>query len=345
MAEPAERMRAVVQHGPKDLRVEDQPVPEPGPGEVLVRVLATGICGSDLQFWRDATYGKGVVLGHEIAGEIAALGSDVRGPSPGDVGAVHSGISCGRCERCRSGLSYYCQDGHGLGSGPYGGYGEYLLAPVDNFLPTPGISDPGAIAFAEPLANGLRALDFAEARDPRTAVVIGCGPIGLSCLIGARRAGAERVWVIESRPRRREAALALGAERVLHPTDDDVYRELRAAFPFGADLSIEAVGKTGTIQDSFRFARPGGAVVLMGVCLQDVPVRPIGWMLKELTIHSSIGCSADDQRSALDLVSTGAVDPLPLVTRRIGIEDIPKALPEIAAGADEIKVVVEHGRS
>ena len=338
-------MRAVVQHGPKDLRVEDQPVPAPGPGEVLVRVRATGICGSDLQFWRDATYGTGVVLGHEIAGQVAALGDDVHGLEPGALGAVHSGIPCGRCERCASGLSYYCRDGHGLGSGPYGGYGEYLLAPAANFLPTPRIADPAAIAFAEPLANGLRALDFAEASDARTAVVIGCGPIGLSCLIAARRAGAERVWAIESRPRRRDAALALGAERVLHPTDDDVYRELRAAFPFGVDLSIEAVGKPETIQDCFRFARPGGSVVLMGVCLEDVSVRPIGWMLKELTIRSSIGCSAADQRTALDLVSTGAVDPLPLVTRRIGIDDVPDAIPAIAAGADEIKVVVEHGRS
>lgn len=340
-----DRMRAVVQHAPKDLRVEERPVPEPGPGEVLVRVQANGICGSDLHTWREMIYGPGIVMGHEIAGEIVALGDGVTGVPLGVTGAIHSGVACGECSRCRSGLAYYCQEGTGLGNGPNGGLGEYLVGPASCFLEAPAGCDPAIVAFAEPLANGLRALDFAEAREARSAVVIGAGPIGLSCLAAARQTGVEQILAIEGRALRRDAASKLGAERVLDPNADDVQRELRLAFPHGADLVIEAVGLPDTIRSAFRWARPGGRVLLMGVCLEDVSLRPIGWLLKELTIRSSLGCSADDQRRALEVLGSGAVDGSALVTRRIGIEEAPEVVSALAGGADEIKVVVEHAHA
>ncbi len=340
-----DRMRAVVLSAPEALRVEERPVPAPGPGEVLVRVRATGICGSDLHAWKDGIFGTGVVLGHEIAGEVAALGEDVAGLAPGDLGAVSAGVPCGQCERCRAGLAHYCQHEQGLGSSNQGGFSEFLVAPAANFLRSDAPCDPAAIAFCEPLANGLRCLAFPEVGEARSAVVIGAGPIGLSCLIAARRRGVERVWVVEARERRRAAAAALGAERVLHPSEEDVRSELRAAFPHGADLVVEAAGLPETIQSAFRWTRPGGTCVLMGVCLDPVEVRPVAWLVKELTIRTSIGCSRDDLRAALELVSAGRVDGAALVTRRIDIEAVPTMLPELAAGADEIKVVVELGRS
>ena len=337
-------MRAVVQHGPKDLRVEERPVPSPGPGQVLVRVAAGGICGSDLHAWEEAYYGSGVVLGHEIAGEVAGLGPDVSGLEPGALGAVFAGEACGRCERCQAGLEHYCRHGEGLGSGPYGGFGEYLLAPAESFLPAPASSDPGAVAFTEPLANGLRCMDFPEVRDARTALVVGAGPIGLSCLIAARRFGVDRVWVIEGRERRREAALALGAEHVLEP-GEHVRGELSAAFPYGCDVVVEAVGHPQTIASAFHQARPGGTVVLMGVYTGTVELRPLSWILKELTMRTGIGCSRADQLAALELLAEGEVDIGALVTRRIPIEQTPEMVAALAGGADEIKVVVEHGRS
>jgi 2-desacetyl-2-hydroxyethyl bacteriochlorophyllide A dehydrogenase len=338
-------MRAVVQHGPKDLRVEERAVPEPGPGEVLVRVRANGICGSDLHFWKHAVYGTGVILGHEISGEVAAVGPGVQGLRTGELGPVHAGIPCGDCGRCRAGLSHFCQNGSSLGSGgDFGGLAEYLLAPAENFLAAPDGFDAAALTFTEPLANGLRCLDFPEVRQARSAVVIGSGPIGLSCLIAARESGVERIWMLEGRARRRDAALELGAERVLHPTDDDVKGALLGAFPHGADLVVEAVGLPETLQSSFRWVRPGGTVVLMGVLLGSVELQPIAWMLKELTIRSSIGCARQDQLDALRLVADGRVDAKRLVTRRIGLEEVPDAVAALADGADEIKVVVEHGR-
>jgi len=337
-----ERMRAVVQHGPKDLRVEQRSVPEPAAGEVLVRVQASGICGSDLHTWREMMYGPGIVMGHEIAGEVVALGSGVTDVPLGRTGAIHSGAACGQCARCCDGLSYYCKEGLGLGDGHQGGLCEYVVAPASCFLPAPPGSEPACVAFAEPLANGLRALRFAASGVARRAVVIGMGPIGLSCLVAARELGVEHVVAIEARPRRREAALALGAERVLDPGAADLQPQLRSVFPHGADLVIEAVGLPDTIRSAIRWARPGGTVLVMGVCLEDVELRPIAWLLKELTIRASLGCSHEDQREALGLLSRGSVDASRLVTRRIGIEEVAGVMPALSAGADEIKVVVEH---
>jgi L-iditol 2-dehydrogenase len=338
-------MRAAVQHAPGELRLEERPVPRPGPGEVLVRVRAAGICGSDLHFWKYAVYGAGVILGHEIAGEIASLGEGVGGLRPGQLGVVYAGIPCGRCLRCREGLSHYCQEGHSLGTGgPFGGLGEYLLAPAESFLPAPEGSDPAVLTFCEPLANGIRCLDQPELHQARSALVIGGGPIGLSCLIAARRAGVERIWLVEGRARRREAARALGAERVLDPVDDEVEATGETAFPRGPDLIVEAVGLPETIQSSFRLARPGGSVLLIGVCLGNIEVMPVSWMLKELSIRSTLGCSRDEQRRALAWVVEGDPDARPLVTRRIGLDEVPGAMTDLEAGADEIKVVVEHER-
>jgi L-iditol 2-dehydrogenase len=339
-----ERMRAVVQHGPRDLRLATMPVRPPGPGEVLVRVQATGICGSDLHFWKHAIYGAGVVLGHEVAGEIVALGDGVSGLAPGARGAVHTGAPCGRCERCRAGLAYHCREGMALGTGRgVGGLAEYVVVPAGCFLPVTRAIDPGALSFAEPLANGLRCLDHPEVRAAKSALVLGAGPIGLSCLAAARHFGVQDVWVVEGRARRRDAALRLGAERVLDPAED-VRAEATRRFGPGPDLVVEAVGIPATIELAQRLVRPCGTVFLMGLCLDEIPMRPIRWMLNELTLRSSLGCDVEDHRRAVALLEVGAVDAAPLVTKRVALADAPEAVSALAAGADEIKVVVEHGR-
>jgi 2-desacetyl-2-hydroxyethyl bacteriochlorophyllide A dehydrogenase len=337
-------MRAIVQHGPRDLRLEQVPEPEPAPGEVLVHVHANGICGSDLHFWKHATYGSGVVLGHEIAGQVVALGAGVQGLAPGDVGAVHTSMPCGACESCKAGLAHFCREGGSLGTGRgrVGGLAEYVAAPARSFLKTARGVDPAALAFAEPLANGLRCLDRPEVREARTALVIGAGPIGLVCLVAARAAGVGRIFVVEGRARRREAARRLGAERVLDPADD-VVAELRRELPVGPDLAIEAVGRPETIEQAQRIVRPRGSVFVMGLCLEDIRVRPVRWMLKEMTLRSSLGCDREDHARAVAMIDGGAFDPLPLVTRRVPLADAPAAIAALAAGADEIKVVVEHG--
>lgn len=348
MADPTslpETMRAVVQHGPEDVRLTELPLPSPAPGQILVRVRANGICGSDLHFWRYAVFGPGVVLGHEIAGEVAALGEGVEGLSVGELGAIYAGGPCGSCDRCKAGLSHYCEQGVALGTGRgIGGLAEYLVAPATSLLRMPPGTDPATIAFSEPLANGLRCIDQPEVGGARSALVIGAGAIGLSCLIALKRAGVEHVWVVEGRPRRRQAALALGADRSLHPTDDDVEAQVRGEFPHGMELVVEAAGLPETILTSMKLVRPGGSVFVMGVCFGDVAVQPVQWLLKEMTIRSSLGCSREDQLIATEMIAKGEVDPKPLITRRVSLAEAPEILSLLAKGADEIKAVVEYDR-
>jgi 2-desacetyl-2-hydroxyethyl bacteriochlorophyllide A dehydrogenase len=338
-------MRALVQEGPGDVRLTELPLPEPAKGQVLVRVRANGICGSDLHFWRFAPFGPGVVLGHEIAGEVAALGDGVEGLSVGELGAVYAGGPCGSCDRCKAGLAHYCEQGIALGTGRgIGGLAEYLVAPAANFLRMPPGTDPAAITFSEPLANGIRCMDHPEVPGARSALVLGAGAIGLSCLIVLKRAGVQHVWAVEGRPQRRQAALALGADRTLHPVDDDVETEVRREFPHGLELVVEAAGLAETITSSMKLMRPGGSVFVIGVCFGDVAVQPVQWLLKEITIHASLGCSREDQVTATEMIAKGELDPAPLVTRRVPLAEVPEMLVALEKGADEVKVVVEHDR-
>jgi 2-desacetyl-2-hydroxyethyl bacteriochlorophyllide A dehydrogenase len=310
-----------------------------------VRVRANGICGSDIHFWRHAAFGPGVVLGHEIAGEIAALGEGVEGLSVGELGAVYAGAPCGACNRCEAGLTHYCEQGLALGTGRgIGGLAEYLVAPAVNFLRMPPGTDAAAITFSEPLANGIRCLNHPEVPGARSALVIGAGAIGLSCLVTLKRAGVERVWAVEGRPRRRQAALALGADRTLHPTDDEVETEVRREFRHGFELVVEAAGLPETIRSSMKLVRAGGSVFVMGVCFGDVAVQPVQWLLKEMTIRASLGCSREDQTTAAEMIASGELDPGPLITRRVSLAETPEILVALAKGADEIKAVVEHDR-
>jgi len=337
-------VRAVIQDGPGTLRLGALPDPAPGPGEIVVRMLATGICGSDLHVYRSGAYGPGVVLGHELAGEVWALGADVDGIAVGDRGAVHGGRSCGVCALCTDGLAYYCEESRGLGTaGAVGGLADFVVIPAGNFLPVGPGADPAAISFAEPLANALRLLDRPEVGDAPTALIIGAGPIGLVSLIAAQRRGVERIAVIEGRRRRRDAARALGAECVLDP-GDDVAGAVRAMFGAGPPIVIEAVGAPATVLQAMTLTRPGGSVFLMGVCAEPIPMNPFRWMRKELTIRTSIGTGRAEHAAATALIAGGVVDAAPLITARVALADAPDAFAALAAGADEIKVVVEHER-
>jgi threonine dehydrogenase-like Zn-dependent dehydrogenase len=154
----------------------------------------------------------------------------------------------------------------------------------------------------------------------------------------------KRIVLVEGRARRQRAALWLGADRVLHPTEDDVGAEVLREFPHGPELVVEAVGLAETIQSSMKLVRPRGTVFVMGVCFGDVAMQPVRWMLKEMTIRSSLGCDRAEHLAAASMIGEREFDPQPLITRRVSLSEAPKAVADLAAGADEIKVVVEHDR-
>ena len=337
-------MRALVQRAPRALEVVDIEDPAPGRGEVVVRTSAVGICGSDLKVWDIAAYGTGVVLGHEVAGVVEEVGDGVDESLIGTRAAVHGGISCGECQSCLDDLPYYCMSGLGLGgSNGIGGLAERVVVPATNVLPISDSTDLAAASFAEPLANGLRLLDRPEVPGTHGALIIGAGPIGLVSLLAARARGVTGIVVVEGRRRRAEAALRLGAERVISP-HDDIEHEVRRSFPGGPPIVIEAVGHPATVMQAMKLTRPGGSAFLMGVCGEPVRVNPFRWMTKELTIRTSIGTDLDRHAEATRLIDTGEVDASSLITSRISLDEAPDAFEALAGGADEIKVVVEHER-
>jgi (R,R)-butanediol dehydrogenase/meso-butanediol dehydrogenase/diacetyl reductase len=248
---------------------------------------------------------------------------------------------------CRAGLEHFCREGKHLGStgSPgLGGLAPFVSVPAAHVLPAPNGLDPGLITLAEPLANALRALDRPEVEHAATAVVIGCGPLGLMHLAALRHMGIDRVVAIEGRARRREAALELGAELVLDPSDN-ITAEVAAHFGPGPDLVVEAVGTKATTHLATDLVRPRGSVFLMGVCGEPFRVNTLRWLNKEITIRTSIGTSRDEQERGLALIATGAIDLSCLITRRISLAETPVMFEALDAGTDEIKVVVTHDHS
>jgi L-iditol 2-dehydrogenase len=319
-------MRAARSLTPHDVRVEEVADPEPGDGDVLCRVLACGVCGSDVM---DSWVARKVptVLGHELCGEVVAVGSAVRGVAVGDRVVVHHHAPCGECRRCRRGHETLCERFRATALDP-GGFAERVRVPadlVDELLVLDGV-DPERATFVEPLACVLRALDRCGLRAGDSLLVVGCGTSGLLAVAAARARGVEVVWAREPRPERLERALDLGAER--HGN------EL-------VDVALVCTPKPAAIAAGFAAVAPGGALCLYA---PPDPGEPLGLdghalYVGEVDVCASYSAGPQDMRAALSLVASGRVDPLPLVTHRLGLDETGRAL-ELARSGEAIKALV-----
>jgi len=306
--------------------LETAPYPVAGPGEVVCRVLACGVCGSDvLDSW--VARKVPVVLGHELSGEVVAVGADVRGVAVGDRVVVHHHAPCGECRRCRRGHETLCERFRATALDP-GGFAERVRVPadlVDELLALDGL-DPERATFVEPLACVLRAFDRSALRAGDTLLVVGCGTSGLLAVAAARARGIEVVWAREPRAERLERALALGAER--HGN------EL-------VDVAIVCTPKPAAIAAGFAAVAPGGSLCLYAPPSPGEALGLDGHALYvgEIDVCASYSAGPDDMRAALSLVASGRVDPLSLVTHRLGLDETGRAL-ELARSGEAIKALV-----
>ena len=338
-------MRAAMLRGPYDMTVADLARPTPGSGEVLVRMIANGICGSDLHFWHAGPAGPPGVLGHEMCAEIVAVGAGVPASHLGRRGAVWAGNSCGRCALCVEGLGHFCIDPPnslgGFRTGALGGLAQFAVCEPHRVIDAAPTIDAAVVTLAEPLGNAVRSLDRDGVRDARHCVVLGCGPLGLAHVAVARTLGIRTVVAVEGRARRAAMARALGADDVLAP-DDDVASWIRQRFGVGVDLVVECAGLPATTYLGGAIARPGGTLLLMGICGAPMKINTYRWIEKELTVRTSVGTGAAEQRRALELLQSGVIDGSSLVTSRISLAEVPEAFAALDAGSDEVKIVVEH---
>jgi 2-desacetyl-2-hydroxyethyl bacteriochlorophyllide A dehydrogenase len=293
-------MRAAFGRSPGSLTVEEMERPEPGVGDVVVKVDACGICGSDLHWYHGQMMLPVSCPGHEIAGTVAMVGPGSTGLRDGDRVAVEGIASCGQCRYCLAGLYAYCPQIGMIGMTVPGGFAEYLKVPARHCFAV-GDMDPATAALAEPLGVAVHGVRIAGLQIGQRVLVLGAGTIGLMAVVAARAGGAGEILVTARRPQQREAALALGADRVLADTDDAGLFAAAGESPI--DVVIESVGGNATTLDAATFAcRPGGVICLLGVYTGSVQFPALFTVAKELTIKGSLVYNRVGARADFDVV-------------------------------------------
>ncbi|HEY2125866.1 MAG TPA: alcohol dehydrogenase catalytic domain-containing protein [Streptosporangiaceae bacterium] len=332
-------MRAARLHAVGDLRLTDEPVPVPGPGESLVQVTAVGICGSDLHWWGeggigDATLSRPLVLGHEAAGVLAD------GPRRGQRVAIDPAIPDGTCRLCRAGYRNLCLHLRFAGHGSQdGAMREFLAWPSELLHPLPHALSDADGAILEPLGVAIHALDLGHLRLAGTAAVVGCGPIGLLLSQLLQVAGATAVTAFEPLPHRRAAAAALGVT-VADPAVVADPAALAALTGGGVDVAFEMAGNDEAVQLAMAAVRPGGRVVLGGIPGDDsTTFRASTARRKGLTI-AMVRRMNEVYPRAISLAAAQRVDLATLVTARYPLEKAAEAF-SVAAARTGLKVIVQ----
>jgi L-iditol 2-dehydrogenase len=340
-------MKALTLTSPSQFTYGDAPEPELAPQEVLVAVKACGICGSDIH-GMDGSSGRRIppiIMGHEASGVIASIGSAVNGWEPGARVAFDSMIFCGECEACQTGHTNLCPDRRVIGvSCPdyrrHGAFAEYVAIPQHLLVPMPeGLSFEEA-AFGEPVGVALHAVNLVKPAQGDTAVVVGAGLIGLLVVQALKRAGCSRVLAVDLDEKRLELAKELGAEHGIKASEPDVLAQVRAwAGGDGADIAMEVVGITPTIQLAVRSVRKGGKVGAVGNLkpIVEFPLQEV--VTREITVYGSCA-SSGEYTEALQAVAEGSIRVTPLISAKAPISDGQAWFDKLHQGGDLLKVIL-----
>ncbi len=329
-------MRALVLSEPHEFAVREVPEPEPGPRQVLVRVRACGVCGTDLhivagEFPRTPFP---ITPGHESAGEVVALGPGVTRLAVGDRVGIDASLSCGMCDLCRSGKRNVCPDRGGIGGTVDGGFAELVAVPQENCYVVPPHVPYREAAVAEPLSCVLHGLSLLRPVFRPSVLVLGAGTMGLLALQAIRAAGAERVDVANRGVARRVVATELGADATFAPGEHSSRY----------DIVIEATGVPGLVATGLGALRPRGQLLLLGVTAphDEVPVSPFRLYEDELTVVGSMG-ALDTYQAAIDAIAAGSVRIAPLLGGAFGLESFGDALAAVTGGGGKVHVVPDGG--
>jgi 2-desacetyl-2-hydroxyethyl bacteriochlorophyllide A dehydrogenase len=333
-------MRAAVFHAPNDIRLDEVERPRPGPGEAVIRITLTTICGTDVHILKgEYPVAPGLTVGHEPVGVIEELGPGVVGYSVGERVLVGAITPCGQCEACLSGKLSQC--GHGAGYQAIGGWrfgntingaqAEYLLVPhaQANLARIPDeLTDEQVVLLADIASTGFSGAESGRVRIGDRVVVFAQGPIGLCATAGAKLMGAAMVIGVEGDPTRQAMARQMGADVVLDPAAGDVPAEVIRLTGGGADVTIEALGLQETFESALRCLRPGGTLSSLGVYSGklQIPYEAFAAGLGDHTIVTTL-CPGGKERMdrLMRMVASGRFDPTPLITHRFTLDQIGEA--------------------
>jgi 2-desacetyl-2-hydroxyethyl bacteriochlorophyllide A dehydrogenase len=336
-------MRAAVLRGGRMVHRDDVPEPVPGSGQVLAAVRACGICGSDLHF---AAHGEQVLasteamqgmptggvlvdlgvdvfMGHEFSAEVLEAGPDTDSPPPGTpVTSIPVLVSAARVEP----IVY--------SNNTIGGYAERMLLSAPLLLPIPNGLNPEHAALTEPMAVGLHAVNKSGISRGETALVLGCGPIGIAIIAALRNRGVETVLAADYSSTRRNLATTMGAHQTVDPAERSPFDTVTPAVIF------EAVGAPGIIDDVLRRAPAGSRIVVAGVCMQPDTVHPFFGIAKEINVQFVIAYEPNEFADSLHAIAEGEIDVAPLITGRVGLDRVGSAFEELADPERHCKILV-----
>ncbi|MCV7410887.1 alcohol dehydrogenase [Mycobacterium florentinum] len=335
-------MRASVLRDGRMVLRDDLPEPVPGPGQVLVAVRSCGICGSDLHFaahgsqvlamTEQAGAGAGglavdlsrdIFMGHEFSAEILEAGPDTETHPAGTMVTSLPIL-----------LSAKGFDPIVYSNSTLGGYAERMLLSALMLMPIPNGLDPRHAALTEPMSVGLHAVNKSNIERGETALVIGCGPIGIAIIAALRVRGVESIVAADFSPKRRELAAAMGAHQVLDPAQGSPFDSVKAKVVF------EAVGVPGIIDDIFRRARHGTRLVVAGVCMQPDAMHPFFGIAKEINVQFVLAQTPEEFAESLRSLAEGEIDVSPMITAEVGLDGVGTAFDDLADPERHCKILV-----
>lgn len=322
------------------LTVTRRPIPDPcGPGEVLIQVLATSICGTDLHIYQYDDWSKKrikppFIAGHEFCGRVVEVGEGVTHIQVGDIVSAETHIVCGQCEFCRQGMGHICQETQIIGVDRDGCFAEYIKMPVTNLIVNDPSIDPKYLSIQEPIGNAIHTMLHFDIV-AKTVAIVGCGPIGLMAVNVAKAVGARKIIAIELNPYRIELAKKLGADVVIHAQQEDVIaRVLEETDGMGVDVVGEFSGNKQALEAAFKYVKSGGKISILGIYNEAITIDiSQDVVFKGITIYGVTGRKMfENWYQVKGLVESGRLDLDTLITHVFPLTEIDEAMKVMASG-------------
>jgi (R,R)-butanediol dehydrogenase/meso-butanediol dehydrogenase/diacetyl reductase len=333
-------MRAAIFHAPgQPLAISDVPDPEPGAGEVVIKIARCGVCGTDLHATsgHGYTFPPGSQIGHEYAGEIVALGKAVERLKIGDKVAAMPVVGCGHCDYCRTGVDVLCRSFRGYGAGA----AEYARIDARGATLLPQTVSLADGALVEPLAVGRRGVRLAAPNADTKALVIGPGPIGLATIFWLRRAGVRRVAVLSTSARRQVLAEKMGAEQFV-VEGENASEQIISGLGGSPDLVMECAGVPGVLGRAIELVRPQGHIVALGFCMVPDSIVPGAALMKDVSLRFSVTYTRDDYAECAEALADDGDRARGMVTDTVSLAEFPGAFEAFRDGTGGLgKLVVD----
>ena len=324
-------MKGAVFYGKHDLKIEELKVPHPKANEVIVKVMACGVCGTDVHIFNGdegaAATPPGTVLGHEFAGVVTEIGKDVRNVKVGDRVCIDPNKICGNCHYCRNALGHFCERMIGIGTTVNGGFEQFCAIPESQIYKIADTTSFEEAAMAEPVSCCLHGIDMCNIKTNDTVLVIGCGMIGIIMIQLANAAGASRVIAIETDDDKFEKARKLGADLCINPIKEDVAQALKTNGITNVTKVIECVGKVQTMEQAICLAGKKATVLFFGLTAPDdtIKIKPFEIFKKELEIKASY-INPYTQQRAIELIDSKRTDVKSMVCEIAPLSRLPEIL-------------------